>query len=96
MAYINKAESNGSDTTFKLTGYGFGSTQATYAGLVKFSTATGSSADATIDGWSDTQITGTFPSGYANPGCVVVVVKHTDGAGALHSFPTNRKVYTIS
>ena len=96
MAYIDKAESNGGDTLFKLTGYGFGTTQATFAGLVKCSTAIGSSADCPITTWSDTVITGSLPSGYANPGVVVVVVKHTDGSGNLHSFPTNRKSYTIT
>jgi hypothetical protein len=97
MAELTKAESNGGDTLFKLTGVGFGSTQATFNSHVSVSTATGSHSNATISTWSDTVITGTLPANHATPsGKLYVVNYHTDFAGNSHAICSNAADYTIS
>lgn len=94
---ITKIEPNGGDTLFKITGSGFGATQATYQGAVSVSNSSLARSFATISTWSDTQITGTLPSDKKLPsGTLFVILKLVDGNQTLHSLPTNSCTYSIS
>jgi hypothetical protein len=96
MSQINSVAANGADNQFKVTGSGFGSTQATYTGSVYVSTNAGAIAAATISTWSDTQITGTLPSGYRTPnGKLHVMTKIRDFGGAYHPVSSNVADYTF-
>lgn len=97
MSMVNSVQSNGGDNLFKITGSGFGSSQSTYTGGVYVSTNNGAVAGATITSWSDTQITGQFPTGYRTPsGDLFVMTKIRDFNGAYHPVSSNLSFYTIS
>lgn len=96
MAFINQVQANGSDTAFKITGFAFGAYQGLYNGLVAVSNSTGSHSNATISSWTDTQITGTLPTGYKpTTGFIMVLVDVPDQTGNVHRVASNHAVYTL-
>lgn len=97
MAQITYITSNGSDTAFTIHGVGFGSTQATYTGVVAVENTGGAYSNASVSSWSDGQINATMPADHAPvTGKVHVLVKIRDFGGAYHPVPSNELKYTLS
>lgn len=97
MALITKVERhNNDDSKFKVTGFGFGDRQSEKHGSVSVSDGLGSRSNATIDKWSDTQITGTLPEAKRlHVRNLMVVVDFTDARGGDQTMVSNSVDYLM-